>query len=59
MGMYQNEAGIVDTASLADNHCGSVTLYGGSGATFSINLSDDPEYMMSGLYEPDSSFDRW
>jgi hypothetical protein len=39
-------------AVLADASCGSVTLYGAFGATLKVNVIDDPEYTMSGLYEP-------
>ena len=46
-------------AQLADKHTGSVSFRDASGATFNLSVSDDPEYTMSGLYEPDSSFDRW
>lgn len=46
-------------AVLADDTCGSVTLYGNAGDVFRINVIDDPEYTMSGLVEPCSSFDKW
>lgn len=59
MSNYKTEAGIVDTASLADNHCGLASLSFASGATITFFVNDDSEYMMSGLYEPDSSFERW
>jgi hypothetical protein len=54
-----NDTDFFGGASLADNHTGSVSFRDASGATFNVNVSDDPEFTMSGLYEPDSSFDRW
>lgn len=48
-----------DIGSLADNTCGSVTLYGDSGSSFTFNLDHDPEYTLSGLYEPDMSFEGY
>ena len=59
MSKYNHEAEFNGAASLADKHCGSASLSFASGATISFFVSDDSEYMMSGLYEPDSSFDRW
>lgn len=49
----------LDSGCLADDTCGSVTFYGGSGEAFTINLGHDPEYTLSGLYEPDMSFDGY
>lgn len=59
MSKYNKESDFTGAASLADNHCGSASLSFASGATISFSVTDDSEYMMSGLYEPDSSFDRW
>lgn len=39
-------------AVLADGSCGSVSLYGDTGAVLTLNLTHDPEYTLSGLYEP-------
>lgn len=46
-------------AVLADDTCGSVSLSTAAGEVLTINLNDDPEFTMSGLYEPCSSYDRW
>lgn len=46
-------------AVLADNECGSVSLRDASGSVFKLNVGDDPEMTMSGLYDHDTSFDRW
>ncbi len=59
MSKYNTKSGFTESASLTDKHCGSVSLSFTSGATISFPVSDDSEYMMSGLYEPDSSFDQW
>lgn len=44
-------------AVLDDRDIGSVTLRDASGSVFKLGVSDDPELMMSGLYEPDSRYD--
>lgn len=46
-------------AVLADESCGSVSLCGRFGDVLTINLDHDPEFTMSGLYEPCGSFDKW
>lgn len=46
-------------AALDDRDIGSVSLRDASGSVFNLSVSDDPELMMSGLYEPDSRYDRW
>lgn len=46
-------------AVLADDTCGVVSLSTSSGGFLTFNLTDDPEFTMSGLYEPCSSFDQW
>lgn len=46
-------------AVLADESCGSVSFCTASGATLSFKVSDDPEYTMSGVYEPCTSFEGW
>jgi hypothetical protein len=46
-------------AVLADASCGSVSLSSRSGDVLTINLDHDPEYTMSGVYEPCSSFEQW
>ena len=46
-------------ANLIDSHIGSVSFRDASGGDIKINVSNDPEYTMSGLYEPDSAFDKW
>lgn len=39
-------------AVLADSTCGSLSLYSASGDVLNIHLDHDPEFTMSGLYEP-------
>lgn len=46
-------------AVLADDTCGSVSLYGASGDVLTFKVDHDPEFTMSGLYEPCSSYDKW
>lgn len=46
-------------AVLADATCGSLSLCGDFGEVLTLNLDHDPEYTMSGLDEPCSSFDKW
>lgn len=58
-GQLMKENEFFGGAVLADDTCGSVTLYGDTGSVLRINVSDDPEYTMSGLVEPCSSFDKW
>lgn len=46
-------------AVLADKECGSVSLRDAAGSVFRLHVGDDPEYTLSGLYEPDNRFERW
>lgn len=46
-------------AVLADNTLGSASFTDASGMTISFSVSDDPEYRMSGLEDPCSSFEQW
>lgn len=58
-GQLMQDSEFFGGAVLADSSCGSVTLYGSSGDVLRINVTDDPEFTMSGLVEPCSSFDKW
>lgn len=46
-------------AVLADDSCGSVTLSSSFGDVLTINVEYDPEFTMSGVYEPDSASEKW
>lgn len=46
-------------AVLADRECGSVSLRDAAGSAFSVNVSNDPEYTLSGVYEPCMASERW
>lgn len=46
-------------AVLADASCGHVSLCGEFGDVLNIKLDHDPEFTMSGLDEPCSSYDEW
>lgn len=46
-------------AVLADDSCGSVTFSDSSGEVYTVKVDNDPEFTMSGLVEPCSSFDQW
>ncbi len=46
-------------AVLADDTCGFVSLCDASGGVLKINVTDDPELMMSGLYEPCALSERY
>lgn len=46
-------------AVLADASCGSVTLSGSSGEVFTVKVDNDPEFTMSGVYEPCELSDKW
>lgn len=56
MKFYERGCEFYGGAVLADNTCGSVSLRDASGSDFKINVGDDPELTMSGLYEPDGAF---
>ena len=44
-------------AVLADESCGSVSVSGRFGEVLKINLDHDPEFTMSGVYEPSGDYD--
>lgn len=46
-------------AVLADESCGSVTLSNRSGEVLTFNVEHDPEFTLSGVYEPDSLSEKW
>lgn len=46
-------------AVLDDRDIGSVSFRDASGSIFKLNVSDDPELMLSGSYDADSRFERW
>lgn len=46
-------------AVLADESCGAVSFSTSAGGVLSFKLDHDPEYTMSGLHEPCSSFEKW
>jgi hypothetical protein len=46
-------------AVLADSTCGSASFTTHSGDVLTFKVDHDPEFTMSGLDEPCSSFDQW
>lgn len=46
-------------AVLADSTCGSASLTTHTGDVLTFKLDHDPEFVMSGVYEPCSSFEKW
>lgn len=46
-------------AVLADASCGVASLTTSAGDVLTFEVHDDPEFTMSGLTEPCSSFERW
>lgn len=54
-----SDEGYFGGAVLADASCGSVSLSNRFGDVLNINLDHDPEYTMSGVTEPCSSFEKW
>lgn len=46
-------------AVLADDSCGSVSLYSASGSVLKVHVSDDPEFMLSGFYAPYGALDDY
>lgn len=46
-------------AVLADDSCGSASFTTLAGEVLTFKVDHDPEFMMSGLVEPCSSFEQW
>lgn len=55
----RDDSGFFGGAVLADRDCGSVSLRDASGSTFKVYVSDDPEYTLSGVYEPCMVSEGW
>lgn len=52
MAFHDKDSEFFGGAVLADRTCGSVSFRDASGSDIFVSLTDDPEYTMSGLYEP-------
>lgn len=46
-------------AVLADASCGSASLTTHTGDVLIFKVDHDPEFTMSGVYDPCSSFEKW
>lgn len=46
-------------AVLADESCGSVSLSNSAGEVFTVMVDNDPEFTMSGVYEPCELSEEW
>ena len=53
------DEGYFGGAVLADASCGSVSLSNRFGDVLTLNLDHDPEYVMSGVYDPCSLSEKW
>lgn len=56
---FEHNSNFHGGAVLADDTCGSVTFCGRFGDVLTVKVDNDPEYTMSGVYEPCSSFEKW
>lgn len=46
-------------AVLADRSCGSVSFRDASGGDLRFDVGNDPEYTLSGVYEPEQRFNAY
>lgn len=54
-----SDEGYFGGAVLADASCGSVSLSNRFGDVLTVNLDHDPEYVMSGVYDPCNLSEKW